>query len=234
MPALVALDVHADPVRWRGAGFEVDADGGCRVGAVRLRLVAPPPGERGAVAGWAFEGLVTPDHEIDGIPTAGGTRPAGAPPAHPNGAISVDHVVVTTPDVGRTIAALERCGLEARRERATVVGGRSMRQVFLRPGEAIIEVVGPAEPGGDGRARFFGLTFTVGDLASTAALLGDDLGQAKDAVQPGRRIATVRASAGLGVPVALMSPDPAGRPARQPSSDGSPSSVPPAAGSSVA
>jgi hypothetical protein len=28
----------------------------------------------------------------------------------------------------------------------------------------------------------------------------------KDAVQPGRRISTVKASAGLGIPVALMTP----------------------------
>jgi hypothetical protein len=32
------------------------------------------------------------------------------------------------------------------------------------------------------------------------------VGPAKDAVQPGRRIATVRREAGLGVPVALMTP----------------------------
>lgn len=219
MPALVALEVHADPVRWRGAGFAVDLDGGCRVGAVRLHLAAPAEGAQATIAGWAFEGLDGAEQEIDGIPTADGTRPTGPPPAHPNGAISLDHVVVTTPDVGRTITALERSGLEARRERATVVGGRSMRQVFLRPGEAIVEVVGPTEPAGDGRARFFGLTFTVADLAATAALLGDDLGQVKDAVQPGRRIATLQASAGLGVPVALMTSEPAARPA-PPASEG--------------
>jgi hypothetical protein len=32
------------------------------------------------------------------------------------------------------------------------------------------------------------------------------LGDIRDAVQPGRRIATVRREAGLGVPVALMTP----------------------------
>ena len=85
-----------------------------------------------------------------------------------------------------------------------------MQQVFLRPGEAVIEVVGPPEPTGGGKARFFGLAFTVADLDATAALLGDLLGAPKVAVQPGRRIATVRADAGLGVPVAFMSGEPAG------------------------
>jgi hypothetical protein len=50
----------------------------------------------------------------------------------------------------------------------------------------------------------------VADLDATAALLGDLLGAPKVAVQPGRRIATVRADAGLGVPVAFMSGEPPG------------------------
>jgi hypothetical protein len=83
-----------------------------------------------------------------------------------------------------------------------------MRQVFFRPGEAIIELVGPPTPEGTAPARFFGLAFTVADLDATAAYLGEHLGQPKDAVQPGRHIATVRSAAGLGVPVAFMTPEP--------------------------
>jgi hypothetical protein len=46
-------------------------------------------------------------------------------------------------------------------------------------------------------------------LAAACTSLGADVtGEARDAVQPGRRIATLRSSAGLGIPVALMSPDP--------------------------
>ena len=44
------------------------------------------------------------------------------------------------------------------------------------------------------------------DLEAAAAHLGEHVGRIKDAVQPGRRIATVRDSAGLGLPVALMTP----------------------------
>ena len=48
----------------------------------------------------------------------------------------------------------------------------------------------------------------VSDLDALAERLGDDLGTPRDAVQSGRRIATLRESAGLGVPVAFMTPAP--------------------------
>jgi hypothetical protein len=70
----------------------------------------------------------------------------------------------------------------------------------------IIELVGPAEATDDGPARFFGIACTVRDLDACAALLGDALGQIKDAVQPGRRIATLRhKDLGLRVAIAFMS-----------------------------
>jgi hypothetical protein len=67
----------------------------------------------------------------------------------------------------------------------------------------ILEVVehSRVEPG---PARFWGITFAVADLDACAELLGERLGSIRDAVQPGRRIATVRESAGLGLPVALI------------------------------
>lgn len=209
MPTLVGLTVQDDPERWRRLGFDVAGDGTCQVGAVRLELVAPAGGDHHAVVGWSFDGLRGDAMGIDGIPTAAAPPPGDAP-AHPNGVTSLDHVVVTTPDVDRTVAALGAAGLRALRERATEAGGRPMRQVFLRPGEAIVEVVGPPAPAGSGRARFFGLAFTVADLEATADLLGDALGPAKDAVQQGRRIATVRSGGAPGVPVAFMSAEPAG------------------------
>jgi hypothetical protein len=50
------------------------------------------------------------------------------------------------------------------------------------------------------------LVVVVDQLDEAAAHLGPDvIGAPKSAVQPGRRIATVRSGAGLGVPLALMS-----------------------------
>ena len=60
-------------------------------------------------------------------------------------------------------------------------------------GEAILELLGGTEPSPDpGPAAFFGLAYTVSDLDALAARCGASLGTIKDAVQPGRRIATLR------------------------------------------
>ena len=54
----------------------------------------------------------------------------------------------------------------------------------------------------DGPARLWGISFLAADLEQGASVLGEP----RDAVQPGRRIATVRREANLGLPVALMTP----------------------------
>lgn len=83
-----------------------------------------------------------------------------------------------------------------------------MRQAFFRLGEIVLEVVGPREPAGEGAPRFFGLAWTVRDLDETAASLAERLHPPKDAVQPGRRIATLDKAAGSSVAMAFMSPPP--------------------------
>ena len=113
--------------------------------------------------------------------------------------------MITTPDPERTWAALQAAGMTLRRERRAGTPERPLRQGFFRHGEAIAEVVGPAEPEGDGPAAFWGLTLTVADLDGGGGAARRPPGPLRDAVQPGRRIATVRREAGLGTAVALMS-----------------------------
>jgi hypothetical protein len=103
------------------------------------------------------------------------------------------------------VSSLEAAGLDLRRIREPDEPGPPVRQGFFRLGEVILEV---AEGPGRGPARFWGITFAVRDLDVCAALLGDRLGEVHDAVQPGRRIATVRREAGLGLPVALITEPP--------------------------
>jgi len=111
------------------------------------------------------------------------------------------------PDLARTITALGAIGVIPRGERETDSYGAPMRQVFFRLGQVILELVGQPDATGEGDPGFFGLAITVDDLDAAAALLGEHLGGIKDAVQDGRRIATLRhRDLGMSVATALMSP----------------------------
>jgi len=197
----------ADPDAWAAAGFAVE-DGGLRVGTVHLLLVGAGSG-RGIVSWSLRDAAIT---ELDGLRTGMSTVRPASPAEHPNGARRIDHVVVVTPDLERTTAALAAAGIERRRVREVPIDkARTLHQGFFRLGEVILEVVDgmpldPAsEPAPGAPAAFWGLVFVVADLDAAAAQLGDRLGTPRDAVQPGQRIATFRRGASLGLPVALIS-----------------------------
>jgi hypothetical protein len=190
-PALIGLEVAGDADAWRAAGFAVADDGVLQLGHVSIRTGVGTTG----IAGWTL-GEVT-------------DRDAAA---HPNGSLSLDHLVVMTDDPDRTIREYAQSGLEVRRIRDL---GNGRTQTFFRAGEVVIELVGPIDPGPDdpddrrGGERLWGLSPTVADLDACARLLGERLGQIKDATQPGRKIATLRHEAcGLTIPIAFMSPEP--------------------------
>jgi hypothetical protein len=196
----------AEPGAWAAAGFVVQ-DGVVRAGTVRVRLAGEDAG-RGIVS-WSLRDAPTTD--IDGLPGSRSDAAPSEPGEHPNGAERIDHVVVVTPDLERTTAALAGAGIERRRVREVPMGeGRTLHQGFFRLGEVILEVVDgmpldpSAEPEPGAPAVFWGLVFVVADLDAAAAQFGDRLGTPRDAVQPGQRIATVRREAGLGLPVALI------------------------------
>ena len=197
------------PEAWEAAGFAVDDDGTCRIGSVRVRLVGRDGGKR--ILGWSLRDVPAArlaDGRLDGLPTTVSDTPPAAPATHPNGALHIDHVVLLSPNLPRTTAALDGIGLAPRNERETDTYGAPMRQIFFRLGEVILELVGGTEPG-EGDPGFFGLAITVDDLDAAGELLGAHLGNAKDAVQEGRRIATVRhRDLGMSVATALMSPEP--------------------------
>lgn len=191
---------------WRACGFAVEGDA-CVVGEVRIRFA---PGEGRGLCGWSLRGLGST--ELAELPATRSERPLpNEAPAHPNGITALDHVVAISSDLDRTVAALEAAGLDLRRVREEPTPAGAPRQAFFRLGATILEVVQePAEAteraGGDRPAFFWGLAFVAPDLDATVAFLGERVGEARDAVQPGRRIATLRRSAGLSVPVALMTP----------------------------
>jgi hypothetical protein len=180
------------PEAWERLGF-APVDGVVALGEERLHLT----GRGGGILEVTAPGLT--EAEPDGLPlkpsSRGQTPGRGFKPSsrclapgrglHPNGAFAVDHVVVLTGSLSRTVAALVDAGLDLRRELPGMA--------FLRLGSYILEVV---ERGGD-PARFWGLVVVVPDPGAVPGA-----GPVRDAVQPGRRIATVE---GLGTALAVMS-----------------------------
>ena len=65
-------------------------------------------------------------------------------------------------------------------------------QLFFRFGEVIVEVVGSPERTGEGPSTLWGITYVVADIDVTEAFFGDRTTPVKDAVQPRRRITTLR------------------------------------------
>jgi hypothetical protein len=214
-PTIDELTVADEPERWTALGFDVDGDR-CQIGTVGLRFVGAA-GDSAAthargIAGWSLRDAAS--DQLDGLPTTISEHAAPAPAvAHPNGIAAIDHVVAFSPDLERSVAALQAAGLELRRIREEPTPAGAPRQAFFRLGNEILEVVQePAEAiagaGGAGHpARFWGLALVAEDLDATVARIAPHVSEIRPAVQPGRRIASVRRSAGLAVPLALMSRD---------------------------
>jgi hypothetical protein len=207
-PTINALVIADPPEAWSSAGFTVNDDGVCVVGQVRLQLVGRD-GDRKRIQSWSLRGVPAGTTSIDGLATTPSDEPMPSPVTHANGAELIDHVVIMSPDVDRTVAALNKAGLDTLRTRHVDPEqyGFEARQTFFRLGEVILELIGPNEPQGDGPAAFFGLAYTVTDIDALPAFYGEHLGRVKAAVQPGRRITTLRhKELGMSVATAFMSP----------------------------
>ncbi len=200
------------PARWEALGF-IASNGVVQLGGVRVRLAGDEAGRsaRRGIFEWSLGGITS--RELDGLPTTQSSLPAPpAAPEHPNGVLAIDHVVVMSPALNRSVQALQAAGLDLRRIREQPTPAGAPRQAFFRLGEVILEVVQEPEQvlvqrsdGVDGPARFWGLALLTDDLDHTVTRLAEHVSEARPAVQPGRRIATLRRSAGLAIPVALMS-----------------------------
>ncbi len=221
-PRLVALTVADEPSTWSTLGFRV-TDGVTRIGSTEIHFAGPGAG-RGIVS-WDIAGLPPEQGAIDGIPIStdrivdptGHETPADIQGAHSNLVCGIDHVVVSTPDVERTVGTLESLGLECRRRReGAAYGSQTMRQAFFWLGDpdaadqrVVLEVVGPetVDPSqSDHPATFFGLALVSSNLDATAQFFGAHMNPPVDAVQHGRRIATLSSKAGSSVALAFMTP----------------------------
>lgn len=199
---LDSLLVGDDPASWAAAGFTV-ADDVVSVGGVRIVCCD----DGGGADRWRWRSSMPLPDAVDGIVTEPAEEDPAAAVAHPNHVIGLDHVVLRSPDLDRTTEALVELGLDLRRVRDVGEGATAFQQRFFRADGAILELVGPVEVAGDDPATIWGYAFVVDDIDAAAATLGDRCAPPKEAVQPGRRIATVRTKElGIGVTVALMTP----------------------------
>ena len=207
MPVTIdELVLAAKPELWTELGFRVDGDV-CDVGTVRFRL--DPAAGRG-VAAWSLRDLDTTD--LDGLATSiSATEPREPAEPHPNGVTGVDHVVVFSPDLDRTVGVLEGAGFDLRRIREEPTPAGAPRQAFFRLDDVIVECVQLADSPGLDRSRnsrLWGLALRIADMEQTVRVLGDKLGEPRPAIQEGRTIATLRRSeSGSSVPLAFMTPD---------------------------
>ena len=206
-PTIDELLLADAPERWSALGFTV-LDGCVQLGAVRLRLAGEEAGR--GMLGWSLRGISST--ELDGLPTTSSqSPPPPAAPAHANGITAIDHVVAMTPALDRSVRSLRAAGLDLRRirEEPTPAGRRARRSSASarRSSRSSRNPRRCSRAGGADRpARLWGLALLAPDLDLTVAALAPHAGEPRAAVQPGRRIATLRRSAGLAVPVALMSP----------------------------
>jgi len=202
---LLRIDVGDEPDAWSAAGFNV-VDGETRLGSTVIRIRGAK-GDRGILS-LAIDGVT---ESIDGL-TVSPPIPRfhqRITPIHPNFVTHIDHVVAMSPDMDRTVQALSDAGLGLRRTRLYEAGGTTNRQAFFWLGDVILELAGADDAHGVEPAQWWGLAFTSPDLDASHETLGGLLGEPKDAVQPGRRIAGLRTNdIGISVPIVFMSPHP--------------------------
>ena len=195
-PQLTGIALTDDHQRWIDVGFEVQS-GTVVIGDLTIAL-----DQRVEQPGWWFEPALNGSvHGIADVPAVDGTHHRST--SHPNGVVSVDHVVVTSPNLATTTAEFEENGFPLRRTHP--IGSNEQR--FFWAGDTIIELVGPAAATDSGPAQIWGVALVSNDLDESKRHLGKRLSDPRGAVQPGRRIAAIRTKEhGISITIALMSP----------------------------
>ena len=202
MTAVGELVVASAVEPWQAIGLHVE-DCVARVGGIALRFVPVADGGTAGVVSWGLVGCPTEVSDIDGLPTHHLPEPPAGPGDHPLGIAGFDHLVVMTSSLERTCGTIEAATGEPLKR---IREAGAIRQGFHRLGELIVEVVESPQVTAP-HAAFWGFVWNLHDLHESCARLGPEVvSLPKAAVQPGRFIATVRGQAGLGLPLALMSP----------------------------
>ena len=204
MTRLTQVVIADEPSRWQHLGLRGSTDDHGRwhvvAGSVTVTVDASLMSTGQGIVAWGLDRpapgadeLGVTWHEYDGPHLGADARLLG-----------VDHVVLMTSSLQRTSDVIaERLGAPLKRVREA---GGGVTQGFHRLGDVIVEVVErPDAP--PGPAHCWGLVFSVDDLDVLVAAWGDEVvSRPRAAVQPGRRIASLRREAGVATAVAFMSP----------------------------
>jgi len=131
-------------------------------------------------------------------------EPAFAGDAEPAGPVTkIDHVVLRVPSVTAASQRMnEWLGVPTK---GTMERGQQAF-AFMRPGEVVIEVIGPVVGGEPGSGHIAGLAFEVtgiDGLTETVKVKGYPIGEPHPALQGGR-IVSVHHTGACGVPVAFI------------------------------
>ncbi len=215
---LAALQIADPPEAWRALGFTVSEDGVVVLGGVELW---PDATGRG-ITGWTLGASRCTTMSTACPPASPPTRRRPRPDI-PTAALGLDHVVVTTPDFDRTATALQEAGIPLRRVRPDDAGagwgGPSRRRARGAPtrgrrcgrgfagsdrpswGSSRRRPCRPGPPGSGGSS------WSSPIWPPCAPDWRRIVGEIRDAVQPGRRIAALDRAAGLSPRIAFMDPE---------------------------
>ncbi|REJ81250.1 MAG: hypothetical protein DWQ36_18935 [Acidobacteria bacterium] len=159
---------------------------------------------------------------VEQVPAQGGDEGTEDRTDGTDGIYGIDHAVIRSADADATRGVFaDRLGIRVAFDREFPQWGARLIMCKLGPpGDdraSVVEIAGalPADSTpGDGRDRFGGITWRVGDVAATRRRLADegfDVSAVREGRRPGTRVCTVRSRTG-GVPTLLIEP------AKQPSS----------------
>jgi len=200
-PTIAELHVGDDPSAWERLGFRIN-ERRCLVGRTEVVFSDGP----GGIHSWVLRNSIR--SEFGPIPTSFTENPVPEPSiVHPNGSVGFHHVVLMVPEFDRGKAALSNAGVQVEHGRPFGSPDKEMLPSAPKMGDIELELIGPESEDRSRTWELWGLVIAVSDIDATSELLGNLLGQVKPAVQPYRRIATLKKEAGLGVAVAFLGPE---------------------------
>lgn len=200
-PTIAELHVGDDPSAWERLGFRINQRR-CLVGRTEVVFSDGPTG----IHSWALRNSLP--SQFGPIPTTFTENPAPEPSiVHPNGSVGFHHVVLMVPEFDKGKTALRNAGVQVEDGQPFGSPDKAMLRSAPKMGDIELELIGPKSEDQSRNWDLWGLVIAVSDIEATTEFVGDLLGRVKPAVQPHRRIATLRKEAELGVAVAFLGPE---------------------------